>query len=294
MKYFSDNEKLYLFRGSAIGTQEMLSELSDKNKLHDFEKSFSDLQMAKKYALVHDNQDAYIKSVKMQSFLEKQAMKVKPGSQNISVNFNFPSSEKVNIQKTKSNGTLPISIVINNNLINKYKKISSDEQIIKALEILKDTKCDNNFSYNAIMGNNLSKKPMIIEFYDLSSLNEAYKNYDGMGYMNNNNIYIYINNKHKNANPAALAALIAGRCVHQDTEDSLAEEVYSWTLEATIWKELYEKYLLDDSGELVKREETLRQLLEKGNNTNKYIKRYILESPAYKGFPTYSPGFNIL
>lgn len=294
LKYHNDNEKLYLYRGSALGSKEILRELSDKNKAHNFEKAFADLRMAKKLALANNNQETYKESIKMQKFLEEQTIKIKTESQNISVNFNFPSSEKVNIQNMKSKGTQPISIVVDNNLMNKYKEISSDEKIIKALEILKNAKCDNNFSYNAIMGNNLSKKPMIIEFYDLSSINETYKNYDGMGYMKNNNIYIYINNKHRNANPAAIAALIAGRCVHQDAKDSLAEEIYSWTLEAAIWKEFYETYLISGSDELLKREESLRIMLEEGNNTNKCIKKYILQSPAYKGFPTYSPGFNYL
>ena len=45
---------------------------------------------------------------------------------------------------------------------------------------------------------------------------------------------------------------------------------------------------------LVVRENTLKRLLEKGNYTNKYIKKAVLSNSGYKNLPSYSPGFDNL
>ena len=42
------------------------------------------------------------------------------------------------------------------------------------------------------------------------------------------------------------------------------------------------------------RENTLKKLLEKGNYTNKYIKKAVLQNNGYKNLPSYSPGFDNL
>ena len=42
---------------------------------------------------------------------------------------------------------------------------------------------------------------------------------------------------------------------------------------------------------LVTRENVLKQLLEKGANTNKYIKKTVYANEGYKNLPLTSPGF---
>jgi hypothetical protein len=50
----------------------------------------------------------------------------------------------------------------------------------------------------------------------------------------------------------------------------------------------------DKNSPLVVRENTLKKLLEKGNHTNKYIKKSVMQNEGYKGLPSYSPGFEKL
>ena len=173
-----------------------------------------------------------------------------------------------------------------------YKKISNEQIFCVALDMMKGTSAD--FSRKAIMGYNLTQKPIKIEFRDLSELNDAYANFDAVGCKRKGKLYIYINPKHESAPPGALAALLAHEALHQDEYNSLSEETYAWTLEATVWSEILNKYPESNNLEssLVARENVLKQLLEKGNYTNKYIKKTVYSNQGYKGLPITSPGFS--
>ena len=67
-------------------------------------------------------------------------------------------------------------------------------------------------------------------------------------------------------------------------------------MEAFVWDEILKIYpeSNQESSALVKRENTLKKLLEKGNNTNKYIKKAVVQNEGYKNLPSYSPGFDNL
>ena len=173
-----------------------------------------------------------------------------------------------------------------------YRGISNEQIFYVALDMMKDTSAD--FSRKAILGYNLTQKPIKIEFRDLSELNEAYANFDAVGWKRKGRLYIYINPKHESAPPGAFAALLAHEALHQDEYNSLSEETYAWTMEATVWCEILNKYPESNNLEssLVARENILKQLLEKGNYTNKYIKKTVYSNNGYKGLPITSPGFN--
>lgn len=175
-----------------------------------------------------------------------------------------------------------------------YKDVGRDEVFYVALDMLKDT--DGMFSRNAILGNNLSQRPVKIEFRDLGQINKDYATFDALGWKKGKNLYIYISNRHRNAPAGALAALLAHEALHQDEFNSLAEETYAWTMEAIVWNDIVKMYpeSNQDSHSLVKRENTLKKLLEKGNYTNRYIKKAVLENAGYKDLPSYSPGFDNL
>ncbi|MBR1424065.1 hypothetical protein IJ579_00710 [bacterium] len=175
-----------------------------------------------------------------------------------------------------------------------YKCVGKDEIFYVALDMLKDT--DGMFSRNAILGNNLSEKPVKIEFRDLGQISQDYSTFDALGWKKGKNLYIYISNKHKDAPAGAIAALLSHEALHQDEYNSLAEETYAWTMEAVVWNEILQQYPESDKegNALVKRENTLKKLLEKGNYTNKYIKKTVLQNPGYKGLPSFSPGFENL
>lgn len=175
-----------------------------------------------------------------------------------------------------------------------YKCVGNDEIFYVALDMLKDT--TGMFSRNAILGNNLSQKPVKIEFRDLGQINPDYTSFDALGWKRGKKLYIYINNKHKDAPAGALAALLSHEALHQDEFNSLAEETYAWTMEATVWEEILKLYpeSNDTSSSLVRRENTLKKLLEKGNHTNTYIKKSVMQNTGYKNLPSYSPGFESL
>lgn len=175
-----------------------------------------------------------------------------------------------------------------------YKDVGKDEVFYVALDMLKDT--EGMFSRNAILGNNLSEKPVRIEFRNLSEINAEYATFDALGWKKGNKLYIYINTKHKNAPAGAIAALLAHEALHQDEYNSLAEETYAWTMEAVVWNEILKLYPESNQEQypLVVRENTLKRLLEKGNYTNKYIKKAVLSNSGYKNLPSYSPGFDSL
>lgn len=175
-----------------------------------------------------------------------------------------------------------------------YKDVGKEEVFYVALDMLKGT--EGMFSRNAILGNNLSQRAMRIEFRDLGQINQEYATFDALGWKKGKNLYIYINNKHKTAPAGAIAALLSHEALHQDEYNSLAEETYAWTMEAVVWNDIVKMYpeSNQESSELVKRENTLKRLLEKGDYTNKYIKKAVLSNSGYKNLPSYSPGFNDL
>ena len=172
-----------------------------------------------------------------------------------------------------------------------YKGVTKEEKIMEALELLKGGLGD--FSRKAILGNNLSEKPMQVSFANLANFGQAYANFDALGWKKKNRLYVYINEKHEDAPAAALAAVLAHEALHQDDFNSLNEETYAWTLEAAVWTKLSEKYpeYKDSMHPLVVRENTLKKLFIKGNYTGKYIKKTVWANPGYSNLPSRSPGF---
>ncbi len=174
----------------------------------------------------------------------------------------------------------------------KYKKVTKDGAVMQAMELMQSVNIAK-YSYNALMGNNLTEKPFKIEFKNIAEINPEYASFDALGWKKKNRLYIYINEKHRNAPPEAIAALLAHEAIHQDEFASLNEETYAWSLEAATWIKLTEKNpnARNSASTLVTRENMLKKLFEKGDYTNKYIKKAVYTNPGYKKLPTRSPGF---
>lgn len=181
-----------------------------------------------------------------------------------------------------------------NYISEEYKTVTDNQLLFVALDMLKGT--DGDFSRKAILGYNLTGYPIKIEFKDLSTVNKAYANFDAVGWKKKKKLYIYINPKHQAAPPGALAALLAHEALHQDEYNSLSEETYAWTMEAVVWVDILEIYPESnvENNSLVKRENTLKKLFEKGNHTSKYIKKSVYQNKGYQGLPLTSPGFQEL
>ena len=175
-----------------------------------------------------------------------------------------------------------------------YKPTGKEEVIYVALDMLKGT--SGEYSRNAILGNNLSGRPVKIEFRDLGTINPDYAKFDALGWKKNKQLFIFINPRHKDAPPGALAALLSHEALHQDEYNSLAEETYAWTMEAAVWYEIVKLYpeSNDELHPLVVRENMLKKLFERGNYSSKYIRKTVMSNEGYKNLPSTSPGFEDL
>ena len=174
----------------------------------------------------------------------------------------------------------------------KYRKVTKDGAVMQAMELMQTVNIAK-YSYNALMGNNLTEKPFKIEFKNIAEIREEYASFHALGWTKKDRLYIYINEKHRNAPPEAIAALLAHEAIHQDKFASLNEETYAWTLEAAVWLKLSEKNpnAEKSASPLVSRENMLKKLFIKGDYTDKYIKKAVYTNPGYKNLPTRSPGF---
>lgn len=175
-----------------------------------------------------------------------------------------------------------------------YKEVSDDHIFYVAMDMLKNT--NGEFSRMAILGNNLSQKPIRVMFKDLGQIRTDYAEYDALGWKKGGRLYIFINPKHKDAPPGAIAALLAHEALHQDEYNSIAEETYAWTMEASVWCDIVDAFPESDERlhPLVVRENTLKDLFEKGNYSSKYIKKSVKSNRGYRNLPATSPGFEEL
>ena len=120
-----------------------------------------------------------------------------------------------------------------------YKGVTKDGVVMQALEMMKGTIAD--FSYKANMGNNLTHSKINIKFRNLAEIKPEYESFDALGWKSKGKLYIYINSKHQEAPPEAIAAVLAHEAIHQDEFASLNEETYAWTFEAAIFTQLTKK-----------------------------------------------------
>ena len=200
-------------------------------------------------------------------------------------------AKKTNSQKEKKSNSKYLSDEQWKKLEKQYKSVTKDRNVIRALEYMKSS--IGAYSRDAILGANLTQKPIKIEFKDLSKINPSFREFDAAGSKIKNKLFININEKHKDAPPIALAALLSHEAIHQDEYNSINEETYAWTMEAAVWTQLSEKYpeSSKSSHPLVRREKDLKKLFEKGGYSDLYIRKSITSNPAYKNLPSRSPGF---
>lgn len=179
-------------------------------------------------------------------------------------------------------------------MIKEYQDVTLSLNVIRALEMLKDT--TGSYSREAILGKNLTNRPVKIEFLNLATINPIYSNFDALGWKKKKDLYIYINEKHKDAPIEALSAILAHEAIHQDEYNSLNEETYAWTLEAAVWTQLTEENpaLEKISHPLVERENVIKQLFVRGDYTSKYIYKFVVTNKGYQNLPERSYGFEEL
>lgn len=176
--------------------------------------------------------------------------------------------------------------------LEKYKVCTKDESIMIALYSMEGTMAD--FSRKAILGENLSGKPVKVQFKNLGEIKTEYQNYDALGWKIKDRLYIFINEKHRTAPPEALASLLSHEAVHQDAFNSTNEETYAWTMEAATWTDYIKKNPdLQNKTDypLVRRLNTLNDLFIKANYKSTYIHKIVKTNDGYRDLPVRSPGF---
>ena len=176
----------------------------------------------------------------------------------------------------------------NGNLIN-----VKTADLEKAVDLLKDTAIGPIF-YDYIKGNNITGKPIKIEYKDLSLFGEKYKDFLSICQIKDNQIHIYISSQLKNSSQEALATLISSVSIHQDKIDSINEEIYSAMLQAALWSDFTENKLslkLEESG-LVNTLNYYSDYWKDNNYDINAFKPLIKSNPAYKSLKQTSPGFS--
>ena len=183
-------------------------------------------------------------------------------------------------------------------------QISREPAIVLALQLISQTS-------HASVVDKLINNQVHILFQDLSLL--GHPNDDAMSIVNrmNGQQYTYIAQKHISAPPEALAALIVHESMHDDDQNSIAEEVAAWTEEARTWEEMTINFpelskiqpgtypLVDRLNALVL---TLHQATEPATTQaptdpdaprvlNNTLETLIRSNPTYQGLPEHSPSY---
>jgi hypothetical protein len=171
----------------------------------------------------------------------------------------------------------------------------TNNKIVKALDSLVNT--DGEWARRAIAGYNDTGYPIKVLFKNLGTIGKEFTTHDAIGWLDENGkLLIFINEKHKEAPPEAIGALLCHESIHQDRENSYREEIYGWTFEAETWIQLKEKYphlknISPGDVPLVDRLNLMEMLFRKGNYTPKFIEEQVRTNQSYKSLPETSPGF---
>lgn len=172
--------------------------------------------------------------------------------------------------------------------MNAFLRCTRDDAIMKAFNMMGDGRGEASLD-------RIVNRPMRVIFKDMTTLHKTLKNYDALSWISNQGEeVIFINEKHRNAPPEALAALIAHEAMHDDEYNSLNEEVQSWKHEAVVWMELKAKnpvleHMPPGASPLVDRENRIVAEYQKGT-----LEKFVRSSPGYRKLPETSPGFTII
>lgn len=197
--------------------------------------------------------------------------------------------------------------------------ISRDARILAALKLIESLPLDWARPV-------LNAPALHINFGDLSRFGPGYANYDALSWLTPGTttwtdemehpehrptrLFIYLNPKHANAPPEALAALIAHEALHADAYNSVTEEINGWAREARVWRMLASPALKAAAasasnqpkktgglfGRLFATADTSEALLYRLNKISNAdcagtLRELVSQNPAYKTLPETSPGF---
>ncbi|MDD3014206.1 MAG: hypothetical protein PHC34_10935 [Candidatus Gastranaerophilales bacterium] len=179
---------------------------------------------------------------------------------------------------------------------NNYSAVTESPKFVQALNLMDGTSAE--WAKRAILGENISHRPIKVLFKDLGKISQAYASFDALGWRGEDGqLYIFISKRHMNAPTEALASILSHESIHQDEFSSIEEETYGWCYEAVVWSQMKKKnpqlsnYNYGEDS-LVDRLNTLEKMFKTSKNTDKEIRHAVSKNPGYSGLPAYSPGFD--
>jgi hypothetical protein len=167
-------------------------------------------------------------------------------------------------------------------------RCTHDEALVQALRLMSQTPGAQS-SFHLI-----ADAPVRVVFKDMKTLGKGLANYDALSWISNQGEQvIFVNEKHRQAPPQALAAMLSHEAMHNDPYNSLNEEVAGWQEEASVWQAFKKgEPVLDaiapGTSALVDRENRLDMEAQKGT-----LDAFVRNNPGYRNLPDKSPGFGI-
>lgn len=178
-----------------------------------------------------------------------------------------------------------VAFAQNHYTVTHYYRSSHDQAIIDALKMMRDTPAQ-------VALDKILTRPARVIFKDLGQISKKVRNYDALSWLSSHGeLVIYLNAKHQNAPPEALAAIIAHEALHDDPYNSIPEEVAGWTQEAVAWHAMKQRNprlaaLQPGEHPLVDRLNKIEMEYNLGT-----LEAFVRSNPGYQGLPSQSPGF---
>jgi hypothetical protein len=166
-----------------------------------------------------------------------------------------------------------------------YLRCTRDDAILQALTLMSNGEAEPSL-------HRIVSRPARVIFKDMKSIDKSLKNYDALSWISSSGQQvIFVNEKHRNAPPEALAAMIAHEAMHDDILNSVSEEVSGWTQEARVWMEMKSRnpalaHIPSGAYPLVDRLNKIEQEYQQGT-----LSVFVRSRPGYKNLPETSPGF---
>jgi hypothetical protein len=165
-------------------------------------------------------------------------------------------------------------------------RCTRDSSILEAFYLLPGTSGEP-------MLDRIARRPVRVFFKDLSQIDKRVRNFDALSWLSGDGQQlVFINEKHRNAPPAALAAIISHEVLHDDVMNSMNEEIAGWTQEALVWSEMKARHpelsqIPPGQYPLVDRLNQIESAYHVGSLT-----QMVRTNPGYTGLPETSPGFS--
>jgi hypothetical protein len=163
----------------------------------------------------------------------------------------------------------------------RWQAVTHDPELAQALSVMTQGPAARSLS-------RIVRGGIWLTFKDMASIAPTYQGYDALAWMTREGgLVIFVNEKHRQAPPQALAALLAHEATHDDAYNSVREEIAGWNIEASTWQFYCQSLpslnaLTPLPGTLVERLNRLREAQNTGE-----LERLVRSNAGYRQLPEY-------